>query len=143
MLRTVAFAPFLLLTLVAAPAGAVDCLQEVDSISVEFDLPTTQAMTGTQTGNAYYIPPPPPDAPRALPPETMTPPGRPGAPRATGGGSLQGAAPLPGHDRISASQRKELQSLLQQARSVEALGNETQCFDLLHQAQAITKKKSG
>jgi len=40
MLRTIALAPFLL-TLAAAPAGAVDCLQEIDSITVNFAVATT------------------------------------------------------------------------------------------------------
>ena len=120
----------------AAPPG---CLQQIDNLTVEFDVSAAQSIAGTQTGSAYYIPPPPPDDHLSIPPPaTTTPPGRPGAPHGMAGGTI--AAPLLSpHDRLSAAQRTKLQSLLQQARGVEALGNEQQCFEVLREAQELTK----
>jgi hypothetical protein len=138
MLRTARLVP-LLLTAWVAPAVAADCLQQIDNITVEFDLPAAQSMA-EKPGDAYYIPPPPDQAIGVPPATTMTPPGRPGAPRgAVGGGSL-GTAPVLAHDRLNAAQREKLSSILRQARGVEALGNEPKCFELLREAQAITKE---
>jgi hypothetical protein len=139
MLKTASFLP-ILLTAWIAPAVAADCLQQIDSITVAFDLPAAQSIAGTQTGSAYYVPPPPVDNHAVPPPPTMTPPGRPGAPRGTTG-STMGAAPLLPHERLSAAQRTKLQAILQQARGVEALGKEPQCFELLREAQAITNER--
>lgn len=139
MLKTVSFLPILLAAWVG-PAIAADCLQQIDSITVEFDLPAAQSIVGSQSGSAYYVPPPPPADNHAVPPPpTMTPPGRPGAPRGATGGGTMGAAPLLPHERLSATQRTKLQAILQKARGVEALGKEPQCFELLREAQAITK----
>lgn len=145
MFQTARFLPIVLIAWVD-PATAADCLQQIDSITVAFDLPAAQSMAGSQTGSAYYIPPPPTDThPGVPPPPTETPPGRPGAPRGVIGGAPMrgsapmGAAPLLAHERLSTAERAKVQSILQQARRVEALGNEPQCFELLHQAQAITK----
>jgi hypothetical protein len=137
MLKTARLAPILLVAW-AAPAGAADCLQEIDNLTVEFDLPAAESMAGTQTGSAYYIPPPPAAShPGLPPPPTTTPPGRPGALH-SGGGSIA-APPLLPREMLKGPQRTKVQSILQQARSVEALGKEPQCFELLRQAQSITK----
>jgi hypothetical protein len=137
-LKTASFLP-ILLTAWVVPAVAADCLQQIDSITVEFDLPAAQSIAGTQSGSAYYVPPPPVDNHAVPPPTTTTPPGRPGAPRGATG-SAMGAAPLLPHERLSKAQRTKLQAILQQARGVEALGKEPQCFELLREAQAITKE---
>ncbi len=139
MLKTARLAPILLAAWVM-PVAAADCLQQIDNITVEFDLPAAESMAGKQTGSAYYVPPPPAPGPPSLPPPpTATPPGRPGAPHAVGGGNIA-APPLLPHERLKAPQRAKLQSILQQARSVEALGNEPRCFELLREAQTITKE---
>jgi hypothetical protein len=138
MLKTARFVP-LMLAVWVAPAVAADCLQQIDNITVEFDLPAAQSMAG-KPGDAYYIPPPPDRPVGVPPPPTMTPPGRPGAARAAMGGGSLGSAPLLSHDRLSAAQREKLASILRQARSVEALGNEPKCFELLREAQVITKE---
>ena len=131
----------LLLTAWIAPAAAADCLQQIDNITVEFDLPAAQSMSGAP-GDPYYVPPPP-DHPVAVPPApTTTPPGRPGAPHSTMGSGSLGTAPVLAHDRLSAAQRTKLVGILRQARSVEAFGNEPKCFELLREAQAITKGNS-
>jgi len=96
-------------------------------------------MSGGQLGDPYYVAPPPEHPIAVLPPETMTPPGRPGAPHAAGGGSIA-PPPVSGHDRLSTAQRAKLVSILHQARSVEAFGNEPKCFELLREAQAIAKE---
>jgi hypothetical protein len=128
---TLSFAPAL-----AAPPG---CLQQIDNLTVEFDVTAAENIAATQTGSAYYIPPPPPDTPvNVPPPPTMTPPGRPGAPHDMSV-SRPPAPLMSGHDRLSTTQRTQLQSLLRQARSVEALGNEQQCFEVLREAQELTK----
>jgi hypothetical protein len=140
MLKAARLVP-LLLTAWVAPAIAADCLQQIDNITVEFDLPAAQSMSGGQSGDAYYVAPPSDQPITVPPPPTTTPPGRPGAPHAVGGGSGGlGTAPLPAHDRLTAAQRAKLVSILHQARSVEAFGNEPKCFDLLREAQAITKE---
>jgi hypothetical protein len=129
----------ILLTASVAPAAAADCLQQIDNITVEFDLPAAESVAEARTGSVYYVPPPPPATHDVPPPPTMTPPGRPGALHSVTEGGSKGTAPLPAHDRLSAGQRARLQAILQQARGAEALGNEPKCFELLHDAQAITK----
>jgi hypothetical protein len=129
------------LTLSVAPALAAPpgCLQQIDNLTVEFDVPAAENVAATQTGSAYYVPPPPPDDPvNVPPPPTATPAGRPGAPHDMTVGKIP-AMPLSGHDRLSTAQRAKLQSLLKQARGVEALGNEQQCFEVLREAQELTK----
>src|SRR6476469_6921479 len=81
---TIALGPAL-----AAPPG---CLQEVDNLTVEFDVPAAQSIAATQAGSAYYIPPPPVGEVSVPPPPTTTPPGRPGAPHGMADGST--APPL-------------------------------------------------
>ncbi len=130
MIVTVALGPAL-----AAPPG---CLQEIDNLTVEFDVPAAQSISATQTGSAYYVPPPPAGEITVPPPPTTTPPGRPGAPHGMAGGSM-GQPMLAAHDRLNAAQHAKLQALLQQARGVEALGNEQRCFDVLGEARELTK----
>jgi hypothetical protein len=139
MWKTASVLP-ILLTAWIAPAVAADCLQQIDSLTVEFDLPAAQSIAGSQVGSAYYVPPPPADNHTVPPPPTTTPPGRPGALRGSAAGGSMGAAPLLPHERLSAAQRAKLQAILQKARGVEALGKEPQCFELLREAQAITKE---
>src|SRR5260221_10804753 len=139
MLKTARLVP-LLLTAWVASAAAADCLQQIDNITVEFDLPAAENMAGTQTGSAYYVPPPPNQTITVPPPPTTTPPGRPGAPRGPVAGGSPGTAPVvSSHDRLTAAQRTKLVAILRQARSAEALGNEPKCFELLREAQAVTK----
>jgi hypothetical protein len=139
MLKAARLVP-LLLTAWAVPVLAASCLQEVDNITVEFDLPAAQSMAG-KPDDAYYVPPAP-DHPITIPPAPMlTPAGRPGALHGVGGGNLESAPVLP-HDRLNAAQRAKLVSILRQARSVEAFGDEPKCFDLLREAQVITKENS-
>jgi hypothetical protein len=129
----------LLLTAWAAPAMAADCLQQIDNITVEFDLPAAQSMSGGQAGDPYYVAPPPEHPMNVPPPPTTTPPGRPGAPHAVGEVTMP-PAPVLAHDRLKAAQRSKLVSVLRQARSLEAFGNEPKCLELLREAQAITKE---
>jgi hypothetical protein len=141
MLKIAPLAPVVLtlwvLPALAAPPG---CLQQIDNMTVEFDLPAAQSVAATETSSAYYIPPPPADDHVTVPPPpTMTPPGRPGAPHVMPGSGTIAAPALAPHDRLSNAQRTQLQSLLRQARSVEALGNEQQCFEVLSQAQELAK----
>src|SRR5258707_5752196 len=104
MLKTARLASILLAAWVA-PAVAAECLQQIDNLTVEFDLPANENMAGTQTGSAYYVPPPPAANPPGLPPPpTATPPGRPGALHASGGGNIAAAPMLP-RDRLKAPQR--------------------------------------
>lgn len=138
MLKTARFVPLLLATWVA-PAIAADCLQQIDNITVEYDLPAAQSMSGGQAGDPYYVAPPPDHPISVPPPPTMTPPGRPGAPHAVGG-AVMAPPPVLAHDRLNAAQRAKLVSILRQARSIEAFGDEPKCFELLREAQAITKE---
>src|SRR5438477_11439980 len=119
MLKTARFIPLVLIASAGpAAAAAPDCLQQIDNLTVAFDLPAAENMAGTQAGSGYYIPPPPSDQPITVPPPpTATPPGRPGAPRGAIAGSHFGTgAPLPAHDRPSAAPRTKLISILRQAR---------------------------
>jgi hypothetical protein len=139
MLKIAHLAP-LVLTVWVAPALAAPpgCLQQIDNLTVEFDVSAAENIAATQTGSTYYVPPPPSDQVTVPPPPTMTPPGRPGAPHDMSVGSVP-APLLSQHDRLSTEQRAKLQPLLRQARSAEALGNEQQCFEALSQAQELTK----
>jgi hypothetical protein len=140
MLKIAHLAPVVLALWVApALAAPPGCLQQIDNMTVEFDLPAAESVAATETSSAYYIPPPP-NQPRPVPPPpTTTPPGRPGAPHVAPGSGTMGAPPLSPHDRLSNAQRAKLQSLLRQARGLEALGNEQQCFEVLSQAQELSK----
>jgi len=138
MVKIARFVPLLLMAWVA-PATAADCLQQIDNITVEYDLPAAQSMSGGQVDDPYYVAPPPEHPVTVLPPETMTPAGRPGAPRVAGG-VVMTPPPVLAHDRLNAAQRAKLVSILRQARSIEAFGDEPKCIELLREAQAITKE---
>jgi hypothetical protein len=140
MLKIAHLAP-VVLTLWVAPALAAPpgCLQQIDNMTVEFDLPAAESVATTESSSAYYIPPPPSSQITVPPPPTMTPAGRPGAPHVTSGSDTMGAPPLSPHNRLSKAQSAKLQSLLRQARGLEALGNEQQCFEVLAQAQELAK----
>lgn len=129
MLKIAHLAP-LVLTVWVAPALAAPpgCLQQIDNLTVEFDVSAAEHNRCCRSGWRRCFPPPP----------TMTPPGRPGAPHDMSVGSVP-APLLSQHDRLSTEQRAKLQPLLRQARSAEALGNEQQCFEALSQAQELTK----
>ena len=138
MLKPAMSLTILLLAGSAAPAVADDCLEQIDSLTVQYDLPASEAMAGIQTGRAAA---PQPDSAGTLSGLRRFPAGRPGAPTAGEEAPLQPAQALPSRDRLTAAQRKELQSTLHDARAAEALGNEAQCLDLLKKAQAIPGKK--
>jgi hypothetical protein len=108
-------------------------------MTVEFDLPAAESVAATESSSAYYIPPPPKSEITVPPPPTMTPAGRPGAPHVTSRSDTMSAPPLSPHNRLSNAQSAKLQSLLRQARGLEALGNEQQCFEVLAQAQELAK----
>ncbi len=141
----------LLLFLGAAPARAADCLQQIDNIAVEYDLPASESMAGTKYD--LINPAPPPDQPPTAPPPsgfTQTPAGRPGmhgggAPAGGPlGGNLGGATAdfpkMPPRHNLGEQQRRNVMAKLQEARAVEATGNETQCFERLKEAQALLGK---
>lgn len=142
MLKIAHLAPVVLALWVApALAAPPGCLQQIDNMTVEFDLPAAESVAASETSSAYYIPPPPNQPITVPPPPTTTPPGRPGAPHVMPGSGTTGAPPLSPHDRLSNAQRAKLQSLLRQARGLEALGNEQQCFEVLGQAQELAKEQ--
>ena len=145
MLKTASSLAFLLLAVGASPVRAADCLQQIDSLYVEYDLPAAEALAGTQT-SAYTVPPPPSGS-LQLPAGgfSASPPGRPNLHSSTGrgnsrGGALAGIPALPPHSNLSAEQRRRLADKLHEARAVEALGDEDKCFAVLHEAQAIAGK---
>ncbi|MBV9521480.1 MAG: hypothetical protein JO010_01720, partial [Alphaproteobacteria bacterium] len=142
--KTASSLAILLLAVGASPARAADCLQQIDSLYVEYDLPATEAMAGTQT-SVYGEAAPPSDTPQ-LPAGgfSASPPGRPNLHSSTGRGgsrgSLAGIPALPQHNNLSAEQRRRLADKLHEARAVEAQGDEDKCFAVLHEAQAIAGK---
>jgi hypothetical protein len=137
MLKPALSLTILLLAGSVAPAVASDCLEQVDSLTVQYDLPASDAMAGIQTGRAAA----PPDSGTTLGGLRHFPAGRPGAPTAGEEAPVQPAMGLPSRNRLTPAQRKELQATLHDARAAEALGNEAQCLDLLTKAQAIPGKK--
>jgi hypothetical protein len=139
MLKPVLSLTILLLAGAAVPARADDCLQQVDSLTVQYDLPASEAMAGTQAGRTAAVPREP-DSAATLSGLRHFPAGRPGAP--TAGEELPPQPPmtLPNPGRLTAAQRKDMQSTLHEARVAEALGNEAQCLDLLKKAQAVPGK---
>jgi hypothetical protein len=130
----------------APAARAADCLQQIDGMMVQYDLPASAAMAGTQT-SAYAAPPPPPSTPPVIeepgsfPPRT--PAGRPGAALLTGGEAAEPhASPgLPMNKDLSPTQRKQVQAVLHDARAADALRHEPECLDLVQKARAIIGKK--
>jgi hypothetical protein len=129
----------LALALPLAPsARASDCLTQIDGITVEYDLPASEAVVGTQLAEAY-----PGGAKPGFVEDTSglrhAPAGRPGAAHLSGGDAEIRSTPMmPRDNRLNADQRSRLIGLLRQARAAEALGHEGECSDLLRQAVAIT-----
>ena len=142
----------LLLLLGATPARASDCLQQIDNIQVEYDLPASQAMAGTKSD--LTNPAPPSSTPPEAPPTgafTQTPAGRPGmhGGGAPTGGPLGGSATssalsefpgLPPRHVLPELRKQQVMAKLQEARAVEALGNEPQCYERLKEVQALLGK---
>jgi hypothetical protein len=127
----------LLLAIAAPPAFAADCLAQIDNLYVEYDLPASPGLAGSQT-TPYGKSSEPTHPAGAF---AASPPGRPALhslPRA--GGSLGGLPTLPQRNALTADQKEKLAAKLHEARAIEALGNEDKCMDLLHQAQAIAGK---
>jgi hypothetical protein len=141
MLKPALSLTILLLAGAVAPAVADDCLEQVDNLTVLYDLPASEAMAGTQTGRTGQ-PVKEPDNSATLSGLRHFPAGRPGAPTAAEETPLPEAMGLANRQRLTAAQRKELLSTLYEARAAEALSNEAQCLDLLKKAQAIPGKKS-
>lgn len=127
MVKLASSLAILLLLGYAAPAHAADCLQQIDGLTVEYDLPASESMAGTQT-TAHGAP---------ATQSTKTPrAAAPLAPTARGGGGAD-FPKLPPRRRLGADQRQRLEAKLHEARATEALGNEEQCVVLLKEAQAI------
>jgi hypothetical protein len=131
----------------ARAALASDCLTALDGLTVELDLPASEAMAGTQTG--AVAPPPLQRPPAALPSDEdlglgrrITPAGRSGLAELTAPYEPRLAPPpIPVPKPMSPERRSKLLSTLHEARAAEALNDEARCMDLLHQAQAIAKDK--
>jgi hypothetical protein len=126
----------LLLALAAPPASAAECLAQIDNLYVEYDLPASAALAGSQTSPYGKSGPTHPAGGFAA-----APPGRPALHSlARPGGSLGGLPALPQRNALTDDQKEKLAAKLHEARATEALGNEDKCFDLLHEAQAIAGK---
>ncbi|HZS85532.1 MAG TPA: hypothetical protein VFA50_21865 [Stellaceae bacterium] len=136
MLRTASSLALLLLMGLPATAFAADCLQQIDGLVVEYDLPASDLMAGSQTAGLSVPKLPPTPPPGSF---TATPAGRPGMHAAPHGssGALADFPKLPPRHPLTADQKTRLLEKLHEARATEALGNEAQCFDRLHEAQAI------
>jgi hypothetical protein len=128
MVKLASSLAILLLLGYAAPARAADCLQQIDGLTVEYDLPASESMAGTQTAHGA-----PATRPAAAPPDGTA---APLAPTARGGGGAD-FPKLPPRRRLAEGQRQRLEAKLHEARATEALGNEDQCVVLLKEAQAI------
>ena len=124
------------------PVFATDCLEQVDSLTVQYDLPAAEGMAGTQTGS--YPNPGPLAAPvgGTLPRGgRTTPAGRPGMSALTEGEVLRPAQGLPINNELNKDQRARIEALLHDARAADAVADEAKCEDLLHRAQGIAAKK--
>lgn len=138
MLKTASSLAALLLAGSTASAFAADCLQQVDGLTVLYDLPASTAMAGTQTATNA--------SPPAAASDDMTSGGiqaMPGRRRGAPAGAIAGDQPLgqapalPSDNKLTAKQRTQLQATLYDARVADALGDEAKCIDLLHQAQGV------
>jgi hypothetical protein len=142
MLKTASSMAILLLAGSVVPAFAADCLQQVDSLTVQYDLPAGEGMAGTQTGSYPDQPPlPAPETGAAPRGGRLTPPGRPGMAALSGGEVLRPAQGLPINNELSKEQRARMQTLLHDARAADAMEDEAKCQNLLRQAQGIPAKK--
>jgi hypothetical protein len=143
MVKTASSMAILLLASSALPAFAADCLQQVDGITVQYDLPAAEGMAGTQTGTYSPGPLGEPSGggapPRGL---RSTPAGRSGMSTLTENEGLRPAQGLPINNQLSKEQRTRLQALLHDARAADAMADEAKCQDLLQQARDVIAKKS-
>ena len=146
-MKRIATSLALLLLVGVAPVRAAECLQQIDNIAVEYDLPASASIAGTKSDLTH--PEPPSDRPPAAPPAssfTETPAGRPGMYRGAapkGGplsGNVTGATQLPTRYHLSEKQKQQLMAKLQEARAIEALGDERKCMERLKEAQALLGK---
>src|SRR5690242_1488772 len=140
MTKTASSLAILLMLGASSPATAAECLTQIDSITVQYDLPASEAFAGTQTGAQSK--PPQVDSSAELAGLRHAPAGRPGAPTGAGGEVLRPAQALPTNAQLNAAQRKEVQGLLHEARSADALGNEIKCLEFLQKAQGVVGKRS-
>jgi hypothetical protein len=135
MLRILTIAPVALVLWTGA-AMASDCLNMVDGLSVEYDLPAAPSLADATTAAADQ------QALNAKPiegdstVERTTPAGRPGLANLTNPGPPP-ASVFAEHSRLTASQSKQVQDVLHRARSAEALGDEDACMLALKQAQEL------
>jgi hypothetical protein len=142
MLKTVSSMAIVLLAGSAMPAFAADCLQQVDGLTVQYDLPAAEGMAGTQTGSYPSQPPlAGPEGGAIARGGRVTPAGRPGMSTLTEGEVLRPAQGLPINNELNKEQRARMQALLHDARAADAVADEAKCQDLLHQAQGVVAKK--
>jgi hypothetical protein len=135
MLRILTIAP-VALVLWSGAAAASDCLTAVDGLSVEYDLPAAPSLADAKTAAAdqQALDSKPIEGDSAI--ERTTPAGRPGLANLTNPGPAPATA-FAEHNRLSASQNKQVQDVLHRARSAEALGDEDACMLALKQAQEL------
>jgi len=134
--------PLVLLAAVAE-ARTTDCLQQVDGMIVEYALPPSPEMVGSQAIMGYGTQAEP--QPSRVGPVEASPRGRPGyrslvEQQAGRAGTANRAPPLI-EPKISGAKRAQLESLLHQARAAEALGDEPKCLSVLEEARKIVASK--
>src|SRR5215469_2661044 len=127
---------FVLLAATIGPASASDCLQQIDDLIVEYDLPASAAFAGTQTATSQA---PLPGIPKqgGLPAADLphTPAGQPGAALL----EHEGAQPqptLPPERQLPPAKRAEVQAALHDARAADAVNDSSECLDAVRRAQA-------
>ncbi len=142
MVKTASSMAILLLAGASLPAFAADCLQQVDGLTVQYDLPAAEGMAGTQTGS-YPNPGPLAEPSGGTLPHGLrtTPAGRPGMSTLTEGEALRPAQGLPINHDLNKEQRARMQALLHDARAADAAADEAKCQDLLQQARNVAAKK--
>ena len=141
MAKSASALAFALLAATIGPASASDCLQQIDDLIVEYDLPASAAFAGTQTATSQA---PLPGVPKqgGLPAADLphTPAGRPGAALL----EHEGAQPqptLPPERQLPPAKRAEVQAVLHDARAADAVNDNAKCLDAVHRAQALVGRK--
>ena len=145
MAKSASALAFALLVTTIGPASASsfapDCLQQVDDLIVEYDLPASAAFAGTQTeGNQRPLPGIPKQG--GLPAADLphTPAGRPGAALLEHQGA-ESQSTLPPERQLPPAKRAQVQALLHDARAADAVNDNAKCFDAVHRAEALIGKK--
>jgi hypothetical protein len=145
MVKSASALAIALLAAMGGSARAADCLEQIDNLMVQYDLPASEAFAGTQTATNQ---PQAPNVPKSggLPESALshTPAGRAGAALLTNEGAGPAHQPnveLPSNNQLKPAQRQQIQAALHDARAAEAVNNEAQCLDALHKAQALIGKK--